>query len=183
MSTTVPRMHFGNPANIYLPKKPELIVGKPAKELQGSVSLQHETEQLLIAEYAPPGVVINDDMEIILATGNTAPYIKLPQGLLSLNLFKMVRQEIAPDLRMMIQSAKKLKKRVKRDNLNIHNGQRQNVFLNITVIPFRMEPKNRENFFLVLFEPTAELLLIEPAESTDRKTKEPAKRTLILKSS
>ena len=182
-SPTLPPLQFGITDDTYVPEKQISTVEKPSREIPKSFDLQHETEQLLIAEYAPPGVVINNNMEIVLVSGNTAPYLKLPPGRLSLNLFKMVRQEIVSDLRMMILAAKKQNARIKKENISISDGNNHPLFLNINVIPFCMKPKNRERSFLILFEPISKLTQLDSPKFSDigAKTKKPTKKIIALK--
>lgn len=183
LAPALPQLQLRNAANIYIPEKLNPTVVAPRDNLTESSILQQKTEQLLLAEYAPPGVVINDDMEIVLANGNTAPYLTLPQGKLSLNLFKMLRQEIIPDVRMLIQAAKKQKNRVKKSNLSIHDGNRNPVFFNIIVIPLQSVPNSMEHPYLILFESITEMKKIQSPLmlSTGSRVKGPLKKALDLK--
>ncbi len=162
----LPRVQFG--ASSYLLENLESTASKSSRKTLGLPDFQSKTEQVLISEYAPPGVVVNSNMEIILARGDTSPYFKLPMGQVSLNLFKMARSELVPDLRMAIQAAKKKNIRVKKEGLSILDGDQQR-FLNISVIPIRIEPGDRERHFWILFEQASELLSLESLESPESK--------------
>ncbi len=122
--------------------------------------LQKESEQLLISEYAPPGVIINSNMEIIQTRGNTAAYLQLPTGNVSTHLFKMLSPEITPELRMAIQAAKKNGVRVTKKRLRISDRDQQSL-LNITVIPFKKKSNHKDNYFWILFEPILKTLKSE----------------------
>ncbi len=184
-STASSRLHLGVAGRMHALKKQYPIAEKPSQEARESLSLQHETEQFLITEYAPAGVVINDDMQIILASGDTAPYLKLPQGQLSLNFFKMVRQELVQDLRMMIQVAKKQNSRVKKENISIRDSRGHDLVLNLIVITIRAKTKEREGAFLILFESIPELqqARLSESEKVGRGSKRVTMREIVLKDS
>ncbi len=180
----LPRVQFG--ASSYLLENLESTASKSSRKTPGLPDFQSKTEQVLISEYAPPGVVVNSNMEIILARGDTSPYFKLPMGQVSLNLFKMARPELVPDLRMVIQAAKKKNIRVKKEGLSILDGDRQR-FLNISVIPIRIESKDRERHFWILFEQASELLQSSESpespesKATYRRGKRPVRKTSDVK--
>src|SRR5208283_5102235 len=48
-----------------------------------------EADRLVLAEHGPPGVVIDDDMNIIQVRGRTAPYLELSPGEPTQNLLKL----------------------------------------------------------------------------------------------
>ena len=179
-SPSLPRVRFGE--SPYIPETllPTAVV--PSREKLETHSFQREAEQALISEYAPPGVLVNNNMEIILVRGETTPYLKLTPGQASLNLFKMARQDLVADLRMTILAAKKQNALVKKEELSIRDGDRLS-FLNISVIPLKAEPGNRDRHFWILFEPVPEALQVESAEpaSTHKPLKRAAKKVLELK--
>ncbi|MGH7194524.1 MAG: CheR family methyltransferase [Candidatus Saccharimonadales bacterium] len=69
------RLHYDFSANRY-PRETRLIVKRP--EEAGTVVLdqQHEADQVILRNYAPPGVVINENMEILQFRGAIGPYIE-----------------------------------------------------------------------------------------------------------
>jgi two-component system CheB/CheR fusion protein len=104
--------------------------------------VQREADRIVVAKYGPAGVVINDQMEIIQFRGNMSPYLQPAAGVASLNLLKMAREEILPDLRAGIDIARRGTGAVRREGL-------RNVSLQIVPID---RPPDRERLFLVLFE-------------------------------
>ena len=64
-----------------------------------ALDLQHEAERLILTTYGPPGVIINQDMQILHFRGQTGPYIEPSPGSASLNLLKMARQDLVMELR------------------------------------------------------------------------------------
>ena len=62
---------------------------------------------MLLARYAPPSVVVNDQLEIVQTRGHTGPYLELPAGKASLNLLKMARPGLLFELQNAIEEARK----------------------------------------------------------------------------
>jgi two-component system CheB/CheR fusion protein len=114
------------------------------------IKLENEVERVLVDRYAPPGVVINGNMNILFFRGDTAPYIAPSSGEASLNLLKMAREELRLELQTAIYLVKKQKAPVKRERVPIkHNGNYRKV--DIELVPIQ-KPGSKETFFLVLFE-------------------------------
>ena len=124
---------------------------KSAQVAENRYEVQKELDRAASSEYAPPGVLINDTMEILHARGSTAPYLELSPGQASLNLMKMVRPEIAAELRQIIQVAKKKSVAVKREGLSF-DVKGKTLYFNINVIPMSPSPMTTERRFSVFFE-------------------------------
>ena len=113
--------------------------------------IQHEAERVLLAEYGPPGVIINEAMEIQHFRGQTGPYLAPMPGTASLNLLKLAHSELTMPLRSLIHLAIKTKKPVRKDGVELGvNGNRR--VIDIQVLPLK-DPGSGERYFLVLFEP------------------------------
>jgi len=116
-------------------------------------TVQREAEQILLSRFAPPGVVVNNQMEILQFRGQTGPYLAPAPGPASLNLMKMAREGLAPDLGAMIQKARKAQGTVAKDGIRYRrNGEQKEV--RIEVIPIK-PVMDREACYLVLFMETA----------------------------
>ena len=113
--------------------------------------LQKQVEAILISEYAPPGVVVNNNMEILMTQGETGAFLQLPPGAVSLNLFKMAQHELVRDLRMVTQAAKTQNKIIHKTNIIIHkDGKTQAI--NLSVIPLKSHNNVIKPDFLILFK-------------------------------
>lgn len=64
-------------------------------------------DKIILEKYAPPGVVISDDLEILQFRGRTAPYLEQPTGQPTLNLLKMAHRDLVIPLRTLIQQVRK----------------------------------------------------------------------------
>jgi two-component system CheB/CheR fusion protein len=108
-----------------------------------------EADRVLLARYAPPGVVVNADMDILSFRGDTAPYLTPAPGKASLNLLKMAREGLIAALRAAFQKARKEKTPVRKPGLNVRSkdGFRD---VDLEVIPLK-GGSDEEGPFLVLF--------------------------------
>ncbi len=115
--------------------------------------LQREADRIVLNKYAPSGVTINENMEILQFRGRTGLFLEPAPGAASLSLLKMLREDLLLDVRTAIHEAKRKDATVKKEGLRLrHNDQSREV--RIEVIPFR-PPLSKERFFLVLFEEVA----------------------------
>ncbi|HBE79192.1 MAG TPA: chemotaxis protein CheB [Firmicutes bacterium] len=119
-------------------------------DLWNNYDVLKEADRIMLAKYAPAGVLINDKLEILQFRGLTDPYLTHSPGLASLNLFKMVKSRLAVELQKVIQQAGKEERPVRKEGLEVkENGQSRN--LNIEVFPFK-DPVEGKNYFLIVFE-------------------------------
>ena len=121
-----------------------------------------EADRIVLNQYAPAGVIINSDLEIIQFRGRTGAYLEPAAGRPSLKLFKMVRDDLSLGLLSAINQAKKENIPVKKKDLQvIYNGQANRV--DVDVIPIGAM-HNKEEYFLVLFEKVVPQALTEGKE-------------------
>jgi two-component system, chemotaxis family, CheB/CheR fusion protein len=127
---------------------------KAADSLRGPVELQREADRLLLARYAPPAVVVNDQLEIIQSRGHTGTFLELPPGKASLNLLKMARAGLLFELQSALDETRRTGVESQRENVHIDsNGERKTVHLR--VIPFQT-PVQELHSYVVVFEPTTQ---------------------------
>src|SRR5215469_2209514 len=83
---------------------------------------QKEFDRRLLSQYAPATVFINEDLEIFHTRGQVNRYLKLAPGRASLSILKMAREGLLLDLRNAISRAKKENITVRKQNVQIKNG-------------------------------------------------------------
>ncbi|MEO7133475.1 MAG: CheR family methyltransferase, partial [Vicinamibacterales bacterium] len=110
--------------------------------------LQGEVSRLILDRYAPAGVVIDADSQIVQFRGQTGPFLEPAAGDASLNLMKMLREGLLYGVRSAIAVARKSRQNVRRDGLQVRHG-RDVVRVSVEVVP--MTASGRQHF-LVLFE-------------------------------
>lgn len=113
-----------------------------------------EADRLVLAEYAPPGAIVDEHMNIVQVRGRTAPYLELSPGGPTQNLLKLAREGLIAGLGMAIRSAQETNAAAEQDGFRIEsNGQVQDVTIKVT--PFRGSSSTADRNFLVLFEDAA----------------------------
>ncbi len=110
--------------------------------------LDRELEQLLLHRYVPASVLVNKDLEIVRFLGSSAPFLGPSAGRASLSLLKMVRDDLAFELRALLHKARNENIPVRKSGIPIRlNSGLQDV--SIEVLPLGGTPGPH---FLVLFK-------------------------------
>jgi len=141
------------------------------EDAQGDMELQQEADKIVLNQYAPAGVIINSDFEILQFRGQTSPYLQLAPGKASLNLLKMAKEELRLELRTAIHQAKKQEMPLSKSGLQVREGEQVRQ-VKIDVVPFPT-PTMGEVYFLVLFEDTP-ALVPTLTETTTASSSQPA---------
>jgi two-component system CheB/CheR fusion protein len=146
-TATTPAYDFtARPYQLESPRPVEADAAAPSPE----VDLRKEADRLVVARYGPPGVIVNHAMDVLGFRSRTGRYLEPTPGVASLNLLKLVRQELMVDLRNTFNRALKGEVEAAREGLLLrHNGQVQH--LDLRVLPLK-GASTAEHFFLVLFE-------------------------------
>jgi two-component system CheB/CheR fusion protein len=148
-SATLPHLHLASdfPAT---QRDPDYPGAKSPPEVWSRLDILKEADRLVTAKYCPPGLVINDDMEIIQFRGEVAPYLNPGAGEASLNLFRMTRPAFATELRCAIAAARKGAAPGRRHSLRLDlRGEPREVWLEVLRID---PPAVKERAFVVNFE-------------------------------
>jgi two-component system, chemotaxis family, CheB/CheR fusion protein len=77
----------------------------PSRNLRVELDLQRAADRVVIARHGPPGVVINESMEILEVRGRPAPFLAIAPGAASLHLLRMAHGDIMPVLRDAVRKA------------------------------------------------------------------------------
>jgi two-component system CheB/CheR fusion protein len=115
---------------------------------------QKEADRIVLGKYTPPGVVVNEHLDILQFRGYIGAYLEPAPGAASLNILKMAREGLLLDLRGAINDAKRRNGPARRPGVQVKsNGGFHEV--NVEVIPLHPAPSSRAGCFLVLFEEAA----------------------------
>ncbi|MGI8635785.1 MAG: CheR family methyltransferase, partial [Segetibacter sp.] len=161
---------------------PKLPAKQPIKELTvtESLSIESVVDGILLAQYVPPGVVVNFGLDIVQFRGATGLFLEPSPGKASLNLLKMVRNGLELELRNAAHKVIKSGEPVKVTGLDItHKG-------NIHHLAFEIIPlveKVKEKLLLIIFE---EVKTPSPADlkanfSKDRRVKQLENELMALR--
>ena len=107
---------------------------------------------LLLARYAPPGVLVNERMEILQFRGQTGAYLQAPPGEPQNNIVKMARGGLRAQLRTTLARATERMVPVTSDRVQIDQPDGSTAMCDLVVLPFVGSPDLGEPLFLVLFE-------------------------------
>jgi two-component system CheB/CheR fusion protein len=142
------------------PVRPDDLGGAPAAPARPDLDVHRVAEKLVAERFGPPGIVVNEKLEVVSFLGKTSPFIDPVAGTASLNLSKLARPELQVDVRAAIQKALA-------DGLPVTTGpvvfkdeaRRRKVVLE--AIPLR--PGHGPRCVLVLFEEKPETLPVAPS--------------------
>jgi len=127
-----------------------------AADIQSDQEMQKEADRIVLNQFAPVGVVVNCELEILQFRGQTSPYLETAPGKASLNLLKMAKAELRVDLRTAIYQAIKQGVKITKSGLQVKEGDRIRQ-IKVDVVPFKPTAA-AESHFLILFEDTPALL-------------------------
>jgi two-component system CheB/CheR fusion protein len=122
------------------------------KKLVATVSdtnIDKEIEKLLLSRYIPASVVVDKDLQVQRFLGSTSHYLQPSSGKASLHLLKLVRDELAFDLRSLLHRAKKENKAVRKEGIVLSdNGHSKELQLEVTPIKTSAD----DPYYLILFK-------------------------------
>jgi two-component system CheB/CheR fusion protein len=154
-------------------KRASLEVGATELNLLGEVN------RVILERYAPAGVVVDNDLQIVQFRGQTGPYLEPAPGEASLSLLKMAREGLLYGLRTALHAARKNKAPVRKGGLRLRIADRWRP-VSVEVIPLLTLGRPH---YLVLFEEDGTAPEHAPARSTrgGKKGKKPDDGTVLLR--
>lgn len=144
-----PRISFDFPSSPYV-READFPSQTAMTITAGTQNIASLAEKLLLDNYAPPCVIVNDKYDIIYFHGRTTKYLELPSGEASLNILKMAREELRIDLRSALHKVLKLQQEEIHRNIQL-KIQEDSVTVNLTVKPLH-GPKPIRGLAMVIFE-------------------------------
>ncbi|EAU68838.1 signal transduction histidine kinase (sthk) with cheb and cher activity [Stigmatella aurantiaca DW4/3-1] len=144
------RLRFSRGAGLKLAEKP--VVGRAAlAHARPPLDEVRRIDRLLLSRYAPPGVVINDKLEILQFRGHTGPYLEQTPGEPQFNILKMAREGLLSPLRLALAQAKKQDAPTRVEGVRLdQNGTTS--LCDIVVVPIEGLPGQEEPLKMVVFE-------------------------------
>lgn len=135
-------------------------------------------EKVLLSDYAPACVIIDEKCEILYVHGRTGKYLEQAPGTASLNILGMAREGLKLEMTTAIRRAITRKEDVRREGLRVKiNGGVQNVDLTVKVITDTLYPQGT---MMVVFEDREPQILKEPAEAASEQAEEKSQRVVEL---
>ena len=88
MVARLPLLHTMMPLGVRSIDSPQLDDTWP------DVELQRAADRIVLSRFGPPGLIVDDKLNVLQARGQTAPYVELSSGAVSWNLNRFVRASI-----------------------------------------------------------------------------------------
>jgi two-component system CheB/CheR fusion protein len=160
-------------------------VERPAgADIRTDVTLQQTTEDILLNEYTPSCVVVNEHGDVVYFHGKTGKYLEPPSGKASLKVVDMAREGLRLELMSGLRRAGARKEKVCSRALQVRtNGGFETIDLEIRYIK---KPDYLEGLILVVFKPVpqpkAEKAVAKKSRESERLTKHVSELEYELKS-
>ncbi len=122
--------------------------GAAAPEHRPTATVQQLADRKVIERYGPPGVLLNERMEVIQFRGQTGPFLAPAPGAATFNIFKLARPEVLIELRPALQQAQERGMQV--TSKPIHPWEDRGSSVTIDVLPVTDQAAQRK-CLLVLF--------------------------------
>ncbi len=107
------------------------------------VNVEKQADRIVLSRYAPAGMVITEDFDVVQLRGDTAPYIETAS--------RALRKELLLPVRNALRKAKRTGTAVRKRTAPLTENQGARG-LEFDVIPIKSAPENRH--FLLLFQPS-----------------------------
>ena len=153
--TAVPSLlHFAPRADL----TPVAATGPPSRAPEQrpggvAVDVAKHLDRVMLARYAPPGVLVTEKLDILQFRGQTGDYLQPAPGEPQSNLIKMARPGLLAPLRAALAQARKEMAPVRKPAEIDHDGTSRRC--DVVVVPFTALPQGNERNFLVIFEEPA----------------------------
>lgn len=134
-----------HPGNI----RPSMGAPPTTRGEQAQLDPQREANSVILARYAPPGVLINDEMQVIQFRGDVGRYMTPAPGRASFDLLAMAREGLSLEIRTAIDRAKKSFQPVSQQAVRVKMFD-EFIEVNLEVLPFKSS--SGETYYWVLFE-------------------------------
>jgi two-component system, chemotaxis family, CheB/CheR fusion protein len=117
-----------------------------------SATLASLAERKILELYGPPGVLVNDDFDVVHIRGRTRGYLEPMPGAPSFNILRLARPDLHVELRRVLTEARANNRRASVDCRINEDGIVRPI--TIEVIPV-VEPETKVRCFMVLFHEEA----------------------------
>jgi two-component system, chemotaxis family, CheB/CheR fusion protein len=142
-----PYLDFRLSSKIRTPRDAPTIAPARSRSVQ---EVQRAADQIVLGSYAPAGVVIDDQLQVLQFRGQTGAYLQPAAGTASFDLMGMARHDLRAELRDAIRTASEKVEIVRAESIPIHDGASVR-YADIEVIPFKVISSDAQ-LFVVLFE-------------------------------
>ncbi|HLN44072.1 MAG TPA: ATP-binding protein, partial [Candidatus Sulfotelmatobacter sp.] len=150
---------------------------KPQRRADLLTVLGETVDKLIMTEYGPATLLVNNNLDILVFRGDVAPYLSPESGVASFNVTKILRKDLRSQVQTVLYRAKKENKVFKETVSLKQKGQPRTVAFEIRPLEI---PGYNEPYYLVLFtevQPHVHIYqenetAISPVDSEDLKDRE-----------
>lgn len=145
----VPPLELGPTYEHEMPGRVAVPLVKPLRETGVHKTIQQEANELMMSKFAPPGVLVNDNHDIVQFRGQTGFFLEPAPGDVSMNVLSMIRPGLLHALQQALAESRKAQAPVRKEGLHVaFNSHGRDVNLEVIPILAPDEPVH----FLILFE-------------------------------
>jgi two-component system, chemotaxis family, CheB/CheR fusion protein len=137
-------------------RPPALVNATQALTPHHDLDTQRTADLVALKTYTPPGVLVDEEGEILHFRGDVSPYLAQSAGAPSHSIFKVAREGLFAPLRSLLQQMTDGAANARVDNAVVKNGEGL-ITVSINLVPVVFSPP-RPPLYWVFFEPSAETL-------------------------
>jgi two-component system CheB/CheR fusion protein len=157
--------------------KPE-VIEKPENKTSQS-NIQTLADQLILQQFSPPGVLVNDNGDILYISGRTGKYLEPAAGKANLNIFSMLREGLRNEFHIAFLQVLAKKGSMVLYNLKVgSNGNSQTLNVSIQYID---KPGLLKGTIMVIFSDLPEVKEIKTQAKTRSKSSKSARESELEK--
>jgi len=164
VSTQVPEL-FNFTSNFSRSGPASIEKPEPAKSI---LNIQKLADQLLLQHFAPAGVLVNENGDIIYISGHTGKYLEPAVGKANMNIFAMLREGLRNEFPVAFRKAIMKKETVVLNSVKADtNGNGQKIDINIQWIE---KPEPLSGLIMIIFMDVVETGDIKQPARKEKKT-------------
>ncbi|MEO6324464.1 MAG: chemotaxis protein CheB, partial [Thermoanaerobaculia bacterium] len=129
---------------------PDAPAEDPVADVRSAGAIAREADRIVLGRFGPPGVIVDEHLQITQFRGKTSSYLESGAGVASFNVLKMAREGLVVELRSALELARKSDARHRTEPFTVRREGEQKT-LSLEVIPVRTTLAGARHF-LVLFE-------------------------------
>jgi len=133
-----------------------------------SQNIELLANQLLLQHFSPPGVLVNENGDIVYISGRTGKYLEPAVGKANLNIFAMLREGLRKEFPTAFHKAITTKETAVLHNIKVGtNGSSQIINVNIQWIE---KPEALNGMVMIIFRDLPDSSVIKPQDKNAKKT-------------
>lgn len=117
----------------------------------GSSTLEDDTDRLLLDRFAPPGIVVDEDLRVLQFRGDIGALLQPAEGQASLKLTRIAPQRLALTVRSLVQACKEDGESKRRDEVQVETDDGART-LTIQVLPLGGSVDEPPEAYLAVFQ-------------------------------